>query len=536
MNSWVRYLGALSMSSSNPTYITQNRLGIYIFQFKIPLHFRKHNPELGILFRKSLRTRNRRAAIIIARKLAVIMNELIKEYFNDDEDFAAALKLLQQYNDKTIQYNTWKSIEENYFIHLDDYDEYLLTQVLDYRKAVNLIHPDTGASSTISDSESRLHEAIKNQHKAHINSIPLVQAFDEFISDNKSNWKSDGKNEKNYRKEQFALFHSLVGNIQTGDLKKSHSILYKKAVLQIPINRNKGKYKQYTTKQLMEMIIPDSEKLSTRSKQKYLQRLSGFLQWLQKNDYAIQNIQEPLQKVVSDESIAHEEKNQYTYTDLTKLFNSKSYTQGLHDFPFKFWVPLICLFTGARENEICQLHIADIYQHTETDIWVIDINQNDEKNTLKSIKRGMHSRLIPIHSQLIKLGFLDFFNSVKDSNEERLFPDLPYRSDNKYADKLQRWFNNTYTNKSNCNITTPKTSFHSLRHTLETYLGNILEMPIHKIEVMMGQKPTGGVSTGRYIKPIDLEERKKYLNKVNFEDCIDFNKIRKWKHHNFSVK
>ena len=511
-------------------------MGIYIFQFKIPQHFRTHNSDLGILFRKSLRTRNKRIAIKIARKLSVIMDELIQEYFNDTKSFAKALKLLQQYNDKASQYKTWQDIEENYFINLDDNDEYLLSQITDYRKAVELIHPNTGARATISDSESRLHEAIKNQHKAHINSIPLKQAFDEFIIDNKPNWKPDGKNEKSYRKEQFALFHSLVGDIQTGDLEKSDSILYKQAVLHIPTNRNKGKYSQYTTKELMAMTIPDSDKFSDRNKQKYLQRLSGFLQWLQKNDYAIYNIQEPLQKVISGESKAHEERNQYTPEDLRKLFNSKQYMHGMHNYAFQFWVPLLCLFTGARENEICQLHIADIYQYTDTDIWVIDINQNDEKNTRKSVKRGMHSRLVPIHNQLIELGFLDFFESVKDRKEERLFPDLPYRGDNKYADKLQRWFNNTYTNKANCNITTPKTSFHSLRHTLETYLGNTLEMPIHKIEVMMGQKPTGGVSTGRYIKPIDLEERKKYLNKVNFDDCIDFKKIRKWTHHEFPVK
>ena len=194
------------------------------------------------------------------------------------------------------------------------------------------------------------------------------------------------------------------------------------------------------------------------------------------------------------------------------------------------------MFTGARANEMCQLYLSDIYQHQKTGIWVFDINEKDSKRTKKSLKKNSHTRLIPIHKQLISLGFIDFYESVKHRNEERLFPELPYRIKNKYGTKAERWFNDTYTNEINCNIKTPNTSIHSIRHTVITHLSNDLDISEKKIAMMVGHKSDGGRSTGRYIKPIDLKDRDKYLQKINFNDCIDFSKIRGWKHQQFAKK
>jgi integrase len=141
--------------------------------------------------------------------------------------------------------------------------------------------------------------------------------------------------------------------------------------------------------------------------------------------------------------------------------------------------------------------------------------------------------LVPIHPQLKKLGLLGFWEHLTRKREKRLFPELPYHEKNKYGYQMQKWFNGTYTNKKNCDIRTPNTSFHSLRHTFETILANKVEMPVHKLEMMMGQKPSGGVSTGRYIKPIDLQERYKYVKQVSFDECIDFGAIKPWRQQAF---
>ena len=82
-------------------------------------------------------------------------------------------------------------------------------------------------------------------------------------------------------------------------------------------------------------------------------------------------------------------------------------------------MPLLGLFTGAREAELCQLHVADVYQDEATAIWVIDINQREDKK-LKSGEQN--ERRIPLHPQLVRLGFLKFVAQMKDRGKHSLVP------------------------------------------------------------------------------------------------------------------
>src|SRR5690606_30520749 len=84
------------------------------------------------------------------------------------------------------------------------------------------------------------------------------------------------------------------------------------------------------------------------------------------------------------------------------------------------WGTMLGLFTGARLNEICQLEIADVQQ--EAGIWFIHIT--DEGDNKKSVKASASRRKVPLHSELLRLGFLDF---VQERNSgKRLFPDYSY--------------------------------------------------------------------------------------------------------------
>ncbi|MDD5126441.1 hypothetical protein, partial [Methylovulum sp.] len=66
------------------------------------------------------------------------------------------------------------------------------------------------------------------------------------------------------------------------------------------------------------------------------------------------------------------------------------------------------------------------------------------------------------------------------------------------------------------------------------HLANEMNIQPHQISTMVGQKPDGGVTVQRYIKPIDLEQRNNILKEVNFDKSIDFLKIKKWQHHRFA--
>jgi hypothetical protein len=170
------------------------------------------------------------------------------------------------------------------------------------------------------------------------------------------------------------------------------------------------------------------------------------------------DLKKPINNSPKNTTPDDEQRDAFSDEDLKNLFESKQYVRGTHKQPSHFWIPLLGLFTGARENELCQLYKTDIYQDATSGVWVIDINENSPD---KKLKKTFHKRIVPIHKKLVDLGFIDFSKSVKT---DRLFGDLPHLRDG-YGDKFSKWFNDTYRNKTNCNVgqlPDEKKTFHSL--------------------------------------------------------------------------
>ena len=146
------------------------------------------------------------------------------------------------------------------------------------------------------------------------------------------------------------------------------------------------------------------------------------------------------------------------------------------------WGMLLGLFTGARLNEICQLDIADVQQ--EGDTWFLNITDEGDEN--KSVKTSAGRRKVPLHSELICLGFLDFVDSRRKGT--RLFPDYGYSLNGGYGRNLGRWCNESFLPK--LGIKEPGLVFHSFRHTLVTRLGQA-DVPEPIVQCIVGHARSG---------------------------------------------
>ena len=99
----------------------------------------------------------------------------------------------------------------------------------------------------------------------------------------------------------------------------------------------------------------------------------------------------------------------YTKAQLLEIFNPRySYFK---ENPDAFFVCLIALFTGSRANGAVTLQYNDII--TEDGLHCIQFIEN---HPLKQLKNEMSERTVPIHSQLIDVGFVDYVRR----NEKRL--------------------------------------------------------------------------------------------------------------------
>lgn len=139
----------------------------------------------------------------------------------------------------------------------------------------------------------------------------------------------------------------------------------------------------------------------------------------------------------------------------------------------QFWLPVLGLHTGARVNELCQLNpMVDIYY--VDGILVLDITDESEaaEGIVKSVKNIPSCRLIPVHKNLLALGFDQYVEVLQKAGAKQLFPQwAPYRGKaSANAGKWHaRWLQQQGVNAVERPDGRKVRGAHAYRHTLLTY-------------------------------------------------------------------
>lgn len=192
----------------------------------------------------------------------------------------------------------------------------------------------------------------------------------------------------------------------------------------------------------------------------YLRALNGLFEFAKTiGDYPDVAVPSKLHKLTTKKEIEknRKERNPFNVEDLGLIFNPENLTAK---HPEQFWLPILALYTGARLNELCQLSLDDI---NEIDgIYTISITDTDEKK----LKTLASKRTIPLHENILKIGFLEYIEDVRIFNG-KLFPDLYTDAFGYYGkEPSRRWA--TYLDK--IGITDPSKVFHSFRTTANNKL------------------------------------------------------------------
>jgi integrase len=151
--------------------------------------------------------------------------------------------------------------------------------------------------------------------------------------------------------------------------------------------------------------------------------------------------------------------------ELRTLFASAVFTQG--DRPraggaeAAFWLPLLALFTGARLNELAPLTAADISTDEPTGVRCVNIKEVLEEG--RRLKTEGSARIVPVHHELIRIGFLIFTEEIRRSSgpQGRLFSLLKAGPKDGFGEAWSKWFGRF---KRGLGITNKASVFHSFRH------------------------------------------------------------------------
>lgn len=108
--------------------------------------------------------------------------------------------------------------------------------------------------------------------------------------------------------------------------------------------------------------------------------------------------------------------------------------------PSRYWTPLIALYSGARMNEILQLERGDIREVMGVPYFQVTDEEEDDYGAEffgKQLKTDNAVRDIPLHPELVRLGFLEWATA---QGKGRLFPEATAGPGQKPSKKYSRNF------------------------------------------------------------------------------------------------
>lgn len=180
-----------------------------------------------------------------------------------------------------------------------------------------------------------------------------------------------------------------------------------------------------------------------------------------------------------------------------------------------YWIPLVALYTGARLSEICQLEVKNIQEIDG--LAVIKITDSGEDQRVKS---DAGHRLIPIHSKLIELGFMNY---VQAQSGTSLWSDLPRRNG-----RAGGFFSQYFSDLRNRLAIPADIVFHSFRHTFRSALADkgISELVIDRL---LGHEISGSVGAKVYTH-VSLSSLKEAVEAI--DDPLNSTPLTIYRHQN----
>jgi integrase len=262
----------------------------------------------------------------------------------------------------------------------------------------------------------------------------------------------------------FEQFKQVLGDMPVAALNHEALNKLRDALLKLPANINKlPQTRGKSVDEILALGLPPQSPLTVKKK---WDRVTAFLTWLEGKGLIERNYargKKPKAKAQSYEK--------FTKEDLSRLFESTEYqTVGFKE-PFQYWLPVLGLYTGARLEELSQLHLADMRQDADTGIWVIEITEEvDEEegaDTDKNLKNPSSRRKCPIHSAVVAAGLLEYVEDLKKRGFDRLFPELKPDIIGKVSGRASEWFTDYRRSKGVGQLVgKSRKNFHSFRHTM----------------------------------------------------------------------
>lgn len=282
-----------------------------------------------------------------------------------------------------------------------------------------------------------------------------------------------------------------------------------------------GNKTEYKGKSVEEVLAMDYEKtVAIRTMRKHITTVKKFFQWTLVREHSDVNSSGSMRLPKIPKS-APRSRLPYDVEDLERMVEGYS-TEYADARDFKkradwFYIPWIAVYTGMRQNEICQLGIDDLLQDERSGVWYFNVYEEEGKT---QVKNKPSIRKVPVHPALIELGLLEYHRKTKNQGHPRLWPLLNRGADDKYSKSIQNFFNGSGDGRKGFRqryiSEDPRKVFHCFRNTLRNELKQV-RADTDVCHEIVGHEYEEGES-GTYTEDYAIDVKLKELSKVTYND------------------
>ncbi len=259
--------------------------------------------------------------------------------------------------------------------------------------------------------------------------------------------------------------------------------------------------------------LPTLSPATIRNRLRVLGAVLGFavrMGWIPENPVEASGVAKAA-GVTAAKSKASRRRKDYNTAELGTIFRSALFTEEgwrpvRSDFgQALYWLPILLYYTGARREELCQLRVSDV-QAEESITFLSILGTPDDDDDGRTVKTESSRRRVPLHPDLLALGFLNYLGTVPASG--LLFPSLQRNHRGFYSTNVAKAWTKYLRNV--VSLDSPASPLHGFRHTFKT-LSRQVGIPEDVHDAITGHSD-GSVSREYGGMPLSrmLEELRRY--------------------------
>ncbi len=296
-------------------------------------------------------------------------------------------------------------------------------------------------------------------------------------------------------KRAVELFVQLHGDLPVAEIRKSHARAFREALQSVPSIR-RGEMRTATLPELAEWgrKHPEVPKVSAGTVNKQLGAVQAIAGWAHHNGIVPDDVpwSDPFHKMRVEEEQSG--RGPFSLDELQAIFDTALFTRNDSPAGAKgaagVWLPLLSLFNGARQGELAALKASNIRHEANTPLLFIVA----DRKAGKRVKTKVSERVIPVHSELVQLGFLEYVAERRRAGEHAwLFPAVA-PDQGRALSGWSKWWGRYL--RTTVGIKNTDRVFHSFRHGVKDALrrGSV---DVEAREALLGHSgSTSAVSRG----------------------------------------